>query len=163
MSIFLNNEFVIGVLAGIASSILLWIIQYIIKSLIENNKPFSGIWENHIYDDSGNVIKRDELIVKQNDETLSGDIKRLEPQDQAHRKWKMFGKVRGANLFAIFWSTNTSITSYGCWFVHQKSDFLYEGYYLKLDEATRLKVKPIRLDFVRSSKGLQNKKGVNNQ
>ena len=54
--------------------------------------------------------------------------------NQIRRSSKLYGEVRGGGLFAVFWSLNASIRSYGSWYVHQTSDDRFEGYHLKFDD-----------------------------
>ncbi|MFH2066482.1 MAG: hypothetical protein ABIK15_14880 [Pseudomonadota bacterium] len=142
-------EMIIGVTASIVGGLAVILIQKIIQTVREQNNPYTGKWENHIFDEDGNIIKRDILNVYQIGDELYGDIERVFPPNQIHRRWKMTGRLKGKDFFAIFWATDPTISSYGSWYVHQKDDFLFEGYYLKFDEKKKYGIKPIRLNFVK--------------
>ena len=146
------NEMILRILCSVIGATLVILVQILIRFISEKRGAFTGKWENHIYNENGEIIKRDSLNVKQRGDLIHGFIKRFQPEDQSHRKWKMIGRIRGKDFFAIFWSRDPSIISYGCWYVHQKSDFRFEGYYLKFHEKSKYRIKPIRLDFVRSLK-----------
>ncbi len=99
-----------------------------------------------ILDDAGQVVKVDRLKIKQYKDVLSGSIERKLPEAEHHRKWKFEGRLRGADFFAIFWSVDTSVMSYGCWYVHQQSDNVLNGYYLRLaQQGTSVTTIPLRL------------------
>ena len=50
------------------------------------------------------------------------------------------------DFFAIFWSTDQNVLSYGCWYLHQTGDFEFDGYYLRVIEGNAgVAVNPIRL------------------
>jgi len=141
----------IGIISSIIGGIVVICVQKLVKSIKEKSNPYTGKWENHIYDNNGTVIKRDVIDVRQNGIEMNGTIKREFPPDQIHRRWEMTGRIVGKDFFAIFWSTDPTINSYGSWYVHYKNDFLFEGYYLKLNEKAKHGVSLIRLDFVKSN------------
>lgn len=142
---------VIGIIASIVGGLAVLIIQKLIKIVREQSSSYTGKWEIHIYDKADNIIKRDLVNVFQVGDELYGNIERVFPAHQVHRRWNMKGRLRGKDFFALFWSIDPTIQSFGCWYVHQKDDFLFEGYYLKLDEKTKLGVKPIKLAFVKNT------------
>lgn len=107
---------------------------------------YTGTWVTEILDDTGQVVKVDRLKMKQYKDVLSGSIERKLPEAEHHRKWKFEGRLRGADFFAVFWSVDKSVMSYGCWYVHQQSDNVLNGYYLRLaQQGTSVTTIPLRL------------------
>jgi hypothetical protein len=133
---------------------LVFAIQKIFKYYQEKNAPFSGYWESQLYDESGKeIIKQDVFCLRQNGDFIEGEVKRFVPEDQNFKKWKLYGKKRDKNFFAIFWNRDKNIHSYGCWFLRVKDENskIYEGYYLKyIENDIQKEIKPIRMDFIKS-------------
>jgi len=147
------SEFLISVISSIVGAAFVFLAQFLYRFINERYAPFTGLWENHIYNEKGEIIKRDLIKVKQRGEILHGVISRFEPEDQIHRQWKMIGRIRGQDFFAIFWSIDPGVYSYGSWYVRQRGDYHFEGYYLKfVEEEEKYGIKPIRLDFNKSTK-----------
>lgn len=152
MEAFLNN-----LIAGLVGAFLVFIVQWIFRVMVENRAPFSGTWYEQIYDDEGNVVKKDTHYIRQRGDTLTGKIQRTYPPEQTHRRYLFNGRIRGRNYFAIFWSTSPDILSYGCWYMRQIDDDSFDGYYLSLKIAEKGKtitkftelVKPVRLSLRR--------------
>lgn len=125
---------VYAVITSIAGAIIWQAIIVLYRRVREFRGDYTGIWRTEILDDAGQVVKVDRLKVKQYNDVLSGSIERKIPENEAHRKWKFEGRLRGADFFAVFWSVDTSVMSYGCWYVHQQSDNVLNGYYLRLSQ-----------------------------
>ncbi|UCG38010.1 MAG: hypothetical protein JSV00_07350 [bacterium] len=108
-----------------------------------------GLWEDRIYDERGDIVKRDVITLTQEGEEITGQIQRIYPQDQARRRWNLMGKLLGNDFMAIFWSDLPDIRSHGCWHLRLTSESLFSGYYLKTDEEDISSTRPVRLDLVR--------------
>lgn len=145
------DSFIIGALSSIAGALLVLAVQYAARRIQEHRSPFTGEWEDYIFDENGKVVKKDRISMRQRDDTVNGKIARIEPSSQNHRRWKFIGKIFGPNVFAIFWPVDKSIPSYGCWYVHQKDDFTFEGFYLKLDEGRDGKIHKVPIGLKRIS------------
>ena len=143
------NEFMINLISGFIGAFLILVIQFLYKRFSEINSPFTGDWEDIIYDENGIVIKQDQIRIRQKGDVVYGNIKRFKPENQKHRRWKFSGRIHGKNFIAIFWPKDKSIPSFGCWYVHQHDDFLFKGHYLKLDEKKARKIKKVPVDIKR--------------
>lgn len=116
----------------------------------ERRGAYAGLWKGEIRGPDGTVVKVDQYAFRNVADVIEGDIERQSPGDQRHRRWKMYGRVRGRDFFAVFWSTDPAVLSYGCWYLHQVGDFKFDGYYLRLDEgANGVAVNPIPLCLTR--------------
>ena len=122
-----------GIIIGIIS-IVIALAPLIYKRFKEVRSPYTGIWEDRIYDDNNNVIKRDIFYLKQNGNEIIGTAKRIFPKDQNHRRYEVYGKLLGRDFVAIFWATDQSILSYGCWFITQRNDTTFVGSYLRMSK-----------------------------
>lgn len=139
-----------GTSTSVAGAVLMLVSQIIFWKVREFRAGYTGEWETNIFDDQGRIAKRDHLDVRQRAELVYGTINRIFPDAQKHRRWRFYGRLRGNDFFAIFWSKDVSVISYGCWYVHQVSDHKFSGYYLRLsDEGAQ--VTGIPLDIVRKT------------
>lgn len=127
------ENFILGVIASLIATL----IGYIIKKVIiyfQNKSGICGNWNSIIYDDNGNVIKRDEIVLKHNKKTgrVYGTMTRNFPYEQIHRKWTFEGILNGDVLVACVRSQETvnSVCS-GCFKL--MDDCLFAGYYLRWD------------------------------
>jgi hypothetical protein len=112
----------------------------------ERKGAYTGHWRAELLDAQGAVEKVDRYTFRHSGEIVQGEIERMTPVAQAHRRWRLYGRVRGRDFFAIFWSTDPKVLSYGCWYLHQVSDFESEGNYLRLHEGrSGVAVRPIPL------------------
>src|ERR1700726_4778120 len=130
----LSRDVIIGTSTSVAGAVLMLITQSIFWKLRESSGGYTGPWRQNIFDEQGNIVKRDQIDLRQRGELLYGTIKRVFPDEQAHRRWKCYGRIRGSDFFAIFWSMNVSVRSYGCWYVRQVSDNKFSGYYFRLSD-----------------------------
>lgn len=131
------NEFGIGIVTGLVSSILIILSKMIYTNIIcYTQSKYSGKWKDEIYDNNGNIIKRDMYVLKHHKQnnTITGTICRLAPVEQIHRKWKCSGVLSGEHLILSFWSEDV-IKSDGCIYAVLKEDFTYEGLYLKTENS----------------------------
>ena len=103
---------------------------------------YSGKWRDEIYDEKGNIIKRDIFYLKHHkrNNRINGKISRIAPVEQIHRKWKCTGVLNGEHLILTFWS-ESAIKSDGCIYAVLKDDYIYEGLYLKFDNNNIEKIK----------------------
>ncbi|MGQ0595608.1 MAG: hypothetical protein ACT4QB_24125 [Gammaproteobacteria bacterium] len=139
-------DIVINVACSVAGAIIYALGSWFIRYRAEQRGAYTGTWRGETFDESGTVEKTDEYQFRHRGDLIQGDIRRLSPQDQAHRRWKMYGRLRGRDFFAIFWSTDQNVLSYGSWYLHQTGDFEFDGYYLRVIEGKAgIGVKPIRL------------------
>jgi hypothetical protein len=141
------NNFLLGVITGVVSSILVAIGKSIyINSLFYMQSKYSGKWKDEIYDSEGNIVKQDEYNLKHHkrNNTITGTIIRVAPVEQIHRHWKCSGVLSGEHLILSFWSEDV-IKSDGCIYTVLKDDFIYEGFYLKEEDNNKLSSIKIRL------------------
>lgn len=99
---------------------------------ISEYDSFTGMWKSKTEQDFVDIIN-----LKYNEHThmLSGDIKRIEPDDQKNKKWNMIGCVVGENILMIYYSYSTN--SAGCSLVRHYKDTIYKGYYLRYNYGTK--------------------------
>jgi hypothetical protein len=140
------------ILAAIAGGIVILVGQWIFGKVQEKTGGYSGVWEHQIFDNAGQVVKRDRMDLKQRGDRVFGSIERTFPSSLAHRRWRMEGRLRGKDFFATFWSLDQSVPSYGCWYLHQTGDDSFCGYYLRLTEENHKDIAPIRLEIFRDRK-----------
>jgi hypothetical protein len=135
------------IIAAVAGGLIILAAQWIFERVRERKGGYTGIWEDQIFDDAGQIVKRDRHDLRQKGNEAFGYIERIFPDDQKHRKWHLYGRFRGSDFFAIFWATDPSVPSYGCWYVHQTDDDTFSGYYLRLSDTDHKQVAtiPIRL------------------
>jgi hypothetical protein len=131
------NNFFISLASGLVGAVLVFLVQKAYQYLMEIRAPYTGTWYDSLYDEHGNVVKRDVLKIRQRGDTLTGNISRISPTEQQHRKWLFSGRLRSNNFFAIFWSTSHDVQSYGSWYLTQVDDDHFTGYYLSLHRTTR--------------------------
>ena len=143
------SGFWLGVVSSIFGAVVVLLAQYLYRRRNEKRSPYTGLWVNKIYDENDNVIKRDMVHLRQKNRQITGVIRRIYPLDQTHRQWILSGRMQGRNMFSIFWSDDQSIHSYGCYFIRQKNDFSFEGYYLKMSKTPPYKIESIRVDLER--------------
>jgi hypothetical protein len=137
------------VIAAVVGGIIILIAQWIWHKIQESRGGYTGIWENQIFDENKNVVKRDRLDLRQTGEQAAGHIQRLFPENQRHRQWNLAGRIKGRDFFAIFWSLDPSVHSYGCWYIHQVDDDTFRGYYLRLSETDHDQITPIEISLHR--------------
>jgi hypothetical protein len=140
------------VIAAVVGGIIILAIQMGWKKIQESRGGYTCIWENEILDEEGQIIKRDNVDLRQVGEEATGHIQRLFPDSQKHRNWNLSGRIKGRDFFAIFWSIDQSVHSYGCWYVHQVNDDTFKGYYLRLSENDHDKITPIEMSLHRKRK-----------
>ena len=139
-------KFLFGVSTGIISSIIIIVFKIFYMNIIYYTRSkYSGKWKDEIYDDNGNIIKRDVYDLKHHkkNNTITGTINRISPVEQIHRTWKCSGVLSGEHLIMSFWSEDV-IKSDGCIYAVLKEDFTYEGFYLK-DENSGIRVIKIKM------------------
>lgn len=92
----------------------------------------TGVWKSKTEQNFVDII-----TLKYNEYThmLSGSIKRIEPDDQKNRKWKVIGCVVGENILMIYYSHSSN--SAGCSLVRHYKDTTYKGYYLRYNYGTK--------------------------
>lgn len=145
----------IATAGAIAGGAVVYLFDRALKKLREARGGYTGVWEGTILgEDNKSVSKRDVILLRQDGEEARGSIARVFPQGQNHRRWEFRGRFRGSDFFAVFWSTDPSIQSYGCWYVQQKTDDLFSGFYLRLSERDRNLITPVALEVQRTRKRL---------
>lgn len=148
-----SHNFIYGtIVGGIIASALANIFGAIVKELITKYKvgksSLTGIWTDEILGDNGETIKKDIVELKHYGDVIKGKIKRTVPEEEKHRVWNLYGRMIGNNLIAIYWPKEIGIPSFGCFFIQLKSDYKFEGYYLKLDRITN-EFKKTRVNLLR--------------
>jgi len=97
--------------------------------------PLSGEWEQLIYDEKGQLVKRDRVKLRHIKDTVMGSIRRewSKKGDETYKRWKFLGRVRHRLLFAIFWTTDErrNPESYGTIQLLSKGEEM-EGFYVRL-------------------------------
>lgn len=131
------DNFLINLASGLVGAVLVFLVQKAYQYLTEIRAPYTGIWYDSIYDEQGNVIKKDMLNIRQRGDILTGKITRISPIEQQHRKWLFSGRLRGNHFFAVFWSISHDVQSYGSWYLTQIDDDHFTGYYLSLHRITK--------------------------
>lgn len=140
------SDFWVGIVTGVVSSIIIILVKTVyINVIYYTQSKYSGKWKDEIYDNDGNIIKRDVYALRHHkrNNTITGTIRRVAPVEQVHRTWKCSGVLSGEHLILSFWSEDV-IKSDGCIYAILKEDFIYEGFYLKEECSTTNKIK-IRL------------------
>ena len=112
-------------------------------------EKLTGVWEDRIFGDSGEVSKRDAVDLSQQGDLVTGRIRRIFPGDQSHRRWKLVGKLVGNTFAAVFWSDNPDRASFGAWLLERSTDDFLSGHYMKLDRATRDVIVPVKIEMVK--------------
>lgn len=112
-------------------------------------EKLTGVWENRIFGDRGKFTKKDNVELSQQGDLVTGRISRSLPPDQAHRRWKLVGKLVGNSFVAAFWSDNPDIVSFGAWFLERTGDAFLSGHYLKLDRLTPGPLVPVKIEMVK--------------
>ena len=142
------SDFGIGIITGVVSSVIIIVTKIIYTNILcYTQSKYSGKWKDEIYDNNGNIVKRDMYVLKHHkrNNTITGTISRVAPVEQIHRKWKCSGVLSGEHLILSFWSDDV-IKSDGCIYVVLKEDFTYEGLYLKTEHSdiSMVKIKLIK-------------------
>lgn len=108
-------------------------------NIIIKKTTYSGKWEGQIFNEENKPITTDEFDLIQIGNKITGKAKRISPKEQNSRRYEIYGKLFGANFVAIFWATDQTVLSYGCWFLTQTNNepTTFEGYYLKLGKNLR--------------------------
>lgn len=125
---------IVNVGYSVAGAIIYAGCSWAVRRWVERRGGYTGEWHAEILDAQGTVQKVDRYVFRHSGEIIQGEIQRMNPEAQAHRRWRLYGRLRGRDFFAIFWSTDPKVLSYGCWYLHQVSDFAFEGNYLRLHE-----------------------------
>lgn len=112
-------DFILGIAMSLIAAIIMGLAQIAHRRTREVSAPYSGVWEDEIFDAAGDAIKRDRFEFRQYGEVLSGDITRIYPGNQNHRQYGFTGRIRDGVFFAVFWSLDPSIPSNGSWYLRQ--------------------------------------------
>jgi hypothetical protein len=135
----------VGAVVAIFGGFLFELLKMVYWTISEKNDSWSGTWDLFIYDACGKPEKHDQWDLRQRGKTIVGNIKRLEPATQNHRRYRCIGRVIGSDFIGVFWAKSQSVASYGCWFMSLTStDFLLSGYYMRPNIAGK-DVGPIKM------------------
>jgi hypothetical protein len=140
---------VIAIVGAIIGGVIIVVGQAVLRRRRESKGGYTGVWEGKIFATDGSVVKKDRVYLRQDGDEASGTIERLFPASQKHRRWHLSGRFRGKDFFAIFWSMDPSLTTYGSWYVQQTDDDTFSGYYLRLSEKDRNLITPVSLEVRR--------------
>ena len=146
------NNFCMGIITGIISSTIILLAKIFYTNVIYyTHSKYSGKWIDEIYDENGNIVKKDEYTLKHHkrNNTITGTIKRVYPVEQTHRVWKCSGVLSGEHLILSFWSEDV-IKSDGCIYAILKEDFTYDGYYLKAEDPD---INLIKIKLIKERRG----------
>ena len=111
------NPWIVGIGSSFLGALAFLTIGYLLRRILELRGEYSRLWEDRIFDDSNEIVKRDYFYLRQNRESVSGVILRFFPDDQSHRRWDLRGKISGNEFIGIFWTINKSFTSRGCFYL----------------------------------------------
>lgn len=150
----MDSGIIIGIV-GIAVTIIIGVTPFIYKRIKEKKAPYTGIWEDKIYDTNNNMVKKDYFYLKQKGNIITGTAKRVFPENQNYRRYEVYGRLSGKDFVAIFWATDRSVLSYGCWFITQVNDSTFKGHYLKMSKDRGNRSPSKRADLVRSNKSVK--------
>ena len=124
---------------------------FINENIKRKKSPFTGIWEDEIYE-NGIIVKKDIFFLKQKGDLITGTAKRIFPDDQTERRYDIQGKIIGHDFVAFFGATNKIALSYGSWFLSQVNDTTFDGNYLKMTKQNCEQSPMIHLKLKRSNK-----------
>lgn len=132
---------IIGVVTGIVANLVCFFLFWVPKGYLSFRKARKGVltgaWEQLIYDEAGNLVKKDIVDCWHVGERIIGRIRRLEPAGQSYKQWKFEGKLNSKLFFGIFWTTvRQNPESCGTLQMYVAEDQL-EGFYVRLTEAVR--------------------------
>ena len=139
---------------SITITIMVPLSAYIYKFWKERKSPYTGIWEDEIYVNNC-VIKKDIFYLKQKGNIITGTAKRTYPEDQKQRRYEIQGRLLGKDFVALFWATNQTALSYGCWFITQTNDTTFEGHYLKFAQKGNRRTPITRAKLIRSKRSIK--------
>ena len=132
---------------GILGTALFEIIKYIVTYFVMYRfSKYSGIWDEDIYDDNGQIIKKDIVKLKHHklNNFLTGEIERIYPNSDNYKRWKCRGIMQNKNIILCFW-TEDAMQSDGCAYALLTDDYTFERYYLRnkdrIIKQVRLKAK----------------------
>lgn len=130
------------IIISLVSSVIITILKNVYNKYTVKRNPYTGIWEGQIYNKKENsdiekdVIKKDFFYLKQKGDEITGTAKRTHPEEQKNRRYEVKGKLKNGDFVAIFWATDQSIISYGCWFLTQTENepTTFKGNYLSISK-----------------------------
>src|SRR4051794_8807506 len=100
--------FALGVIIGVISSALWDLVKGSHKGLwgllLRRKGLLCGTWRQQIYDERGNLVKRDTVRCHHRGDSVTGTITREEPSEQMRKKWRFQGKVSAKLFYCIFWT-----------------------------------------------------------
>lgn len=139
------DQFIVAMISGLAVSFIGWSVKTLYQYFkYYKGSKYSGTWKDEIYDEKGQVVKRDIFTIKHNKRTnhVTGHVKRIYPNEQTHRGWKCSGVIANNHFILSFWSDDL-IMSDGCVYTVLVDDYTYEGYYLRgtKDEINKIKIR----------------------
>lgn len=117
---------------------------------------YTGKWKSTTEEGFVDVIN---LRYYEGSQILLGDITRIKPDNQTHRKWDLIGCVVGESIMMIYYSHSTN--SAGCSLVRHYRDTTYKGYYLRYNYETK-SIDKMRMVFekIDSSSSDDNTSGI---
>lgn len=146
------SEPVAAIIYSAVGGVIVLICQFGSRFIQESRGSYSGTWTSEILDDQTmSPIKVDEVKLRQRGNFVRGKINRISPQNMNYRKYKFMGKIAGSNFYAIFWPISDDITSFGCWYVRQTEDGVFEGFYMRRDSQNPSDIQRIPLRMRRKN------------
>lgn len=142
-----------GILCSVVGGVILHLMKSLAVYISELRGPYTGKWENRIYNSSGGLVKVDRMSLRQRGEEVKGTIKRISPEKQKCKIWRFQGRIIDQNLFATYWSKQKRIKSYGSWYVRQKADDKFSGVYLKYSNADAKEVDSVEITMTKLPSG----------
>lgn len=126
-------EFAQRLVIGLVAVVVGFVLRELWTALQSRRGSLTGTWEQLIYDDAGQVEKRDIVNCKHYGEEVSGIVRRRSPEADQYKEWRFRGKFRGVLFFGIFWTTDErrNPRSYGTYQLYRSGENL-EGFYVRL-------------------------------
>jgi len=129
------EEFIFRLIVGILGAIGAVIVTKIWKDWQYRRGVLTGEWEQIIYNDAGDIKKKDLVILKHNHFTqkIIGKIHREFPDKESKKEWVFEGIIRGNILFMLFWANDVSINpkSYGTIQLNEINESNLTGFYIR--------------------------------
>lgn len=123
-----------GILAAVLGGLGLEGIKWWYARHRDSREPLTGEWIQTIDASGDQPRKQDKIRCRQHGEFVEGQIERLLPADQIHRRWHFKGTMAGGAIYCAYWPTNRTGKrgSYGTIQLTPTESDTWSGYYIKL-------------------------------
>ena len=128
----------INIVSAIAGALAGVFFRELIDFLKSRHSELSGEWFQVIYDENGEVAKKDKVECRHLGTRLKGSIKRIEPPSENHKAWVFEGYFLDDLFFGTFQTSDRRHNpgSYGTLQLRKvifKGETTLEGFYVKSD------------------------------